>query len=101
LCGFFVCEYLRACRKYPGSYKELKEARDHWHGIVEKATDENRFKRTVGDICKFIMDQVVHEGQPYFLTGTEYATEPQYEPLRKWDSLLRDELRDYQHPVTF
>ena len=99
--GFFVCEYLRACKKYSSGYRQFKEAKQFWYGIVEKATDEMRFRRTVGDISKFVLDQVVHEVQPFFLADSELGMLPEFEPLRKWDTMLRDELRDYKHPVTF
>ena len=96
MCGFFVCEYLRACKRYKSSYRQLKDSRNKFTGIIQKATDEMRFRRTVADICKFVLDMVVHEGQTYFNVDSELGMFPEFAPLRRWEELG---LKDYLHPV--
>jgi hypothetical protein len=59
LCRFYVCKYLRACDKFRASYKHLKKSLNCWE--KEKITHETIIG-IVRDICKFIMDNCVHEG---------------------------------------
>ena len=96
LCGFFVCEYLRACRRYKSSYRQLKDSKNKFTRVLQKATDEMRFRRTVADICKFVLYMAVHEDQPYFNRDSELGLSLEFGPLRRWEELG---LTDYLHPV--
>lgn len=93
LCGFYVCEFLRACAKYNGSWRQLKKSEDWWE--KEVYTYET-FSQTVADICKFFLDQCVVEGKPFFHPDTPYAVLEEYENLRKWSTNL--DMTDYKLP---
>jgi len=55
----------------------------------------------VADLCKFVTDQVAHEGKPFFNELSPLGQLPEYEKLRKWSTMLCDELRDYTFNMDF
>jgi len=99
LCGYYVCEYLRACNKHNQSWRQLKKGIDWWQ--KEQNTNHHNFDQTVADLCKFVTDQVAHEGKPFFNELSPLGQLPEYEKLRKWSTMLRDELRDYTFNMDF
>jgi hypothetical protein len=97
LCGFYVCEYLRACKRFNSSYRQLKKDIKWWQS--EEKMNHHNLSRTVADICKFVTDQCVHEGQQFFDETGPLALEDKFEDLRKWSSRLR--MRDYSIPTIY
>jgi hypothetical protein len=96
LCGFYVCEYLRACGKFSTSYRQLKKSLNWWE--KEKITHQT-ITGTVRDICKFIMDSCVHEGGAFFNKDSELGMLEEYKKLRNWTTMLR--IQDYKCPNIF
>jgi hypothetical protein len=91
----YACEYLRECKEYTQSWKRLKEGIKYWRQV--SSDTKKCFKQVKADICKFIMEKCVLEGQPFFDEDTPLAYEPKYERLRKWDTMMRP--FDYKWPV--
>ena len=64
----------------------------------EKMKNERHaFKQINGDICKFILEKCVLEGKPFFDNEGELAVRPEFEKLRRWNTMLRP--TDYTHAV--
>ena len=40
-----------------------------------------------GDLCNFIMDQIVHVRDIYHDLATKFGRNPQYQHLREWERL--------------
>ena len=93
-CGLYTCEHLRQCREYTQSWKKLKEGVKYWVNSYKPS-----FKKVKGEICKFIMEKCVLEGEQFFDEESPLAIEAKYERLRKWMTLLRPS--DYKWPVDF
>ena len=96
LCGFYVCEYLRACKKFADSWRQLKKGQDWWE---REQVNQHNFNQTVADICKVVTDKIVHEGKEFFNEDSPLGGLPEYEPLRKWSTMLR--CPDYVYPDIF
>jgi hypothetical protein len=77
LCGYYVCEYLRACSSSRNQGWWRKEKVDH-----------RNFTRTVADICKFVTHSCMHVGQTFFNEESELATTEKYEKIKNWSTLL-------------
>ena len=82
---------------YTQSWKKLKEGIKSW-GEGPSST-KKCFQKVKAEICKFVMEQCVLEGQPFFDEDAPLAYEAKYERLRKWDTLMRP--TDYKWPVDF
>jgi hypothetical protein len=61
--------------------------------------NQHCFNQTVGDICKFVTDQCVHEGRPFFNKGTPLGLLPEYEHLINWSTMPH--IPDYTFPDLF
>jgi hypothetical protein len=53
-CGFYTCEYLRACKTYSSSWRQLKKGLEWWD---KERINQHNFKQTRADICKFALDK--------------------------------------------
>jgi hypothetical protein len=80
-CGYYACEYLRACRHFSHSWRQLKKSLDWWR---KKNVDRKSITRTVADICKFVTDECGEVGGKFFYMGNELAIDPKFERLRNW-----------------
>jgi hypothetical protein len=78
VCGYYACEYLRACSRFSHSWRQLKKAQRWWE---KEKIDHKSITQTIADICKFIMDSCVQVGETFFNTESELATE-KYEKFR-------------------
>ena len=97
LCGYYACEYLRACGKFNNSWRQLQKSQSWW----EKETiDRRNITQTVADICKFVTDQCCHVDGRFFYIGSELATEERFEKLRNWRTSGLD-MNDYRLPDIF
>jgi hypothetical protein len=98
ICGFYTCEYLRACKTYNSSWWQLKKGLEWWH---KEQTNQHNFKQTRADICKFVLDKCVLQGEPFFDSNSPLGEEPncKYEKLRNWPRMLR--LEDYAYDMFF
>lgn len=79
LCGYYVCEYLRACSKFSESWRQLKKSKDWWR---KENFDHKNINQTEADIYKFITDSCMHVGRPFFNQESELATAEKYEKIR-------------------
>ena len=61
--------------------------------------ERQAFKQIKADICKFILEKYVLEGEPFFDNEGELAIRPEFEKLRRWNTMLRP--TDYAHAVEF
>jgi hypothetical protein len=93
VCGFYVCEYIRACGKFKGNWRQLKKSMNWWK---KEDYTEATFKQIRADICKFLMDLCVHEGKTFFNPDTPLGGLPEYEKLRNWSTQL--DMSDYKLP---
>jgi len=94
-CGLYTCENLRESREYTNSWKKLKEAvKDRGETMKN---ERHAFKQIKADICKFILEKCVLEGEPFFDNEGELAVRPEFEKLRRWNTMLRP--TDYAHAV--
>lgn len=93
-CGLYTCAHLRQCKAYNTSWKKLKEAIEDWRQITR---DKLAFKQIKADICKFLLENCVREGQEFFDNEGDLAVLPEFEKFRKWDTMLRP--TDYKHQV--
>lgn len=80
-CGLFACTYLSECRKFSNSWKELKAA---VKGQNSLKTVPLTMKDVKADICKFIIQNCVTQGEEFFDEQSDLAVLPEYEHLRKW-----------------
>jgi len=55
------------------------------------------FKQIKADICKFILEKCMLEGEPFFDNEGELAVRPEFEKLRRWNTMLWP--TDYTHAV--
>jgi hypothetical protein len=83
----YAAEYLRECKEYTQSWKKLKEGIKHWRADVPN-NPKTYFKQVKADICKFILEECVLEGQPFFDEDDPLAYEPKYKRLRQWDTKM-------------
>ena len=95
LCGYYACEYLRACGKFNNSWRQLQKFQSWWEN---ETIDQRTITQTVADICKFVTDQCCHVDGQY--TGSELAREEKFEKLRNWrtNGLV---MNDYMLPDIF
>ena len=91
VCGYYTCEYLRACIRFSHSWCQLKKAQRWWE---REKIDYNNITQTIADICKFIMDSYVQVGETFFNTENELATEEKYVKIRNWRTML--DITDYK-----
>jgi hypothetical protein len=96
-CGYYTCEYLRACGRYSKSWRQLKKSQWWWE---REKIDHKTITRTVGDICKFVTDECCHVGGTFFYEESELGTEEKYVNLRHWRSNAID-MTDYKLPDIF
>jgi hypothetical protein len=78
-CGLYTCEYLRECKPFRDNWRQLKKGLNWWWTVQ---SDQHCFRQTRADICKFVLDKCVHEGQPFFNMDSPLGLEPEYEKLR-------------------
>jgi hypothetical protein len=65
----------------------------------KEQTNQHCFKQTVADICKFVLDQCVHEGRAFFNKDSPLGEDSKYKKHRKWSTMLR--LKDYTFDMDF
>ena len=94
-CGLYTCENLSESKEYTNSWKKLKEAVKN-RGETMK-NECQAFKQIKADICKFILEKCVLEGEPFFDNEGELAVRPEFEKLRRWNTMLRSS--DYTQAV--
>ena len=87
------------CKQYSNSWKVLKEAIKNYGGSGEMQKDRESFKQIKADICKFLMEKCLLEGEEFLDEEGELACLPKYEKLRKWKTLLRP--TDYVYRLEF
>lgn len=96
LCGFYACEFLRACSKYSTSWRQLKKSQQYWE---KKKVDEKNHTQTVAEICKCIMDDCVDAEGKFFYAESELGSAEKYEKLCNWRTMLN--MKDYTLPDIF
>jgi len=94
-CGLYTCENLRKSREYTNSCKKLKQAvKDHGETMKN---EQHAFKQIKVNICKFIPKRFVLKGEPFFDNEGELVVRPEFEKLRRWNTMLRP--TDYAHTI--
>jgi hypothetical protein len=96
LCGFYVYEYLIGCDKFSTTYRQLKRSLNWWE---KTRIIHETITKTVRDICKFIIDNCVHEGASFLNKDSELGMLEEYEKLKNWTTMLH--LQDYKFPDIF
>jgi hypothetical protein len=96
-CGFYACEYLRACGRYSSSWRQLKKSKNWWE---KENIGEKNFDQTISDICKFLLEQCCDEQGNFFYAKSQLGTDPRLEKLRQWRSGQLN-MNDYKLPELF
>jgi hypothetical protein len=97
LCGYYACEYLRACERFSHSWWQLKKSLDWWW---KENMDRKIITRIVANICKFVMDECGEVGGKFFYMGSELAIDLKFERLHNWRTSGID-MNDYTLPDIF
>jgi len=97
LCGYYTCEYLRACGRFSKSWRQLKKSQSWWE---RERIDHRTITQTVADICKFVTDECCHVGGTFFNNKSELGMAEKYVKLRHWRSNDLD-MNDYKLPDIF
>jgi hypothetical protein len=79
LCGYYACEYLRACGAFTHSWRQLKKSLEQWQ---KEKVDSRNITQTIADICKFVTDKCCHVGGSFFYAESDLGMEEKYEKLR-------------------
>ena len=79
ICGYYTCKYLRACSRFSNSWRQLKKAQRWWE---REKINYKSITQTIVDICKFIMDSDMQDGEMFFNMESELATEKKYKKLK-------------------
>jgi hypothetical protein len=79
LCGYYTCEYLRACGRFNQSWWQLKKSQSWWWN---ERIDHNTITNTIADICKFVIDECAHVGGTFFYNESNLGTDEKYVKLR-------------------
>lgn len=93
LCGYYTCEYLRACEGYSHSWRQLKKSIGWWR---RERVDHATITQTVSNICKFVTDECCHVEGTFFYAESELAMEDKFVKLRNWRTDL--DMCDYKLP---
>jgi hypothetical protein len=72
LCGYYACEYLRACGSSHHSWRRLKKSQNWWR---KEKVDSKNITQTVADICKFVTDECCEVGGKFFNAESELGRE--------------------------
>jgi hypothetical protein len=91
LCGYYACEYLKACGKFSNSWRQLKKSLNWWK---KEKVDRRSITQTVADICKFVTDECGEVGVNFFYLGYKLAIDPKFEKLHNWRTSDID-MKDY------
>jgi hypothetical protein len=81
LCGYYACEYLRACGRFSHSWRQLKKSLGWWQ---KENVDKKSITRIVANICKFVMYECCEVGGNFFYMGSKLAIDPKFEMLCNW-----------------
>ena len=91
LCGHYACAYLRACKSYSQSWRQLKKSVGWWK---RKRVDNSAITQTVADICKVVTDECCYVDRKFFNDESELGTEEKYLKLRNWRTYI--DMNDYK-----
>jgi hypothetical protein len=72
---------MRVCKEYSNSWKVLKEAVKPWGDM--KST-QVCFKQMKVDICKFVIEKCIKEGEEFYDELGDLAEDPKFEKLKQW-----------------
>jgi hypothetical protein len=97
LCGYYACEYLRACGSFSQSWRQLKKTLGWWQ---KEKVDSRNITQTVADICKFVMDECCEVGGKFFYAESDLGMAEKYEKLCNWRTSDLD-MNDYKLPDIF